>query len=159
MQTNIRRRLFLKYMLVNSALTTAFSVGLLKPTIALANWPKTAFEATNISDALNAIYGTTETVNKRWLTKIHARPHIDDGGTQVTVMITTRLTELESITILAPANQNPLVATFNFSNKPVASIQTRINMEGKGEIVAILKSGGRLYRESTEVDFAGCGCG
>ncbi len=159
MQTDPKRRLFLKYILVNSAIATTFCAGLLKPRLALANWPKSAFDATSIPDALTALYETNETINKRWLTKIQARPHMDDGGTQVTISITTRLADVESITILASTNKTPLAATFRFHNKDAASLKTRINMESKGEIITILKSGDRLFAETTEVDFSGCGCG
>ena len=158
-QTDLKRRLFLKYMLVNSAVATTFCAGLLKPRLALANWPKSAFDATSIPDALTALYGSNETINKRWLTKISARPHMDDGGTQVTINITTRLADVESITILATTNKTPLVATFIFNNKDAAALQTRISMENKGDIITILKSGDRLFSETTEVDFSSCGCG
>jgi sulfur-oxidizing protein SoxY len=124
----------------------------------LANWPKLAFEATTVLDALNALYGSSDTTNKKWLTNIQVRPHLDDGGTQVTVSITTKITNTDSITILAPNNNQPLVATFKFNNKSVSSLQTRIKMESIGDVIAIIKSGDRLFYEATEVDFTGCGC-
>ncbi len=159
MQINHKRRLFLKYLLVNSAATTTFCAGLLHPTLVLANWPKSAFEATSVPDALNALYGSNETTNQRRLITLRARPHLGDGGTQVVVRISTMIPGVDSITILAPKNQQPLAASFKFNNKDAASLHTRITMEDKGEIIAILKSGDRLYSETTEVDFAGCGCG
>ncbi len=159
MQTNSQRRLFLKYILVNSALTTTFCAGLLKPGPVLANWPKSAFTANTVPDALNALYGTSKVINEQWLTTIQTRPHLDDGGTQVTVNITTRIPGVDSITILAPNNKRPLVASFKFSNKDAASVQTRITMDDKGEVIAILKSGDRFYSETSDVDFSGCGCG
>ena len=160
MQINHRRRLLLKYLLVNSAITTTFCAGLLRPGTVLASWPKSAFEATTVPAALNSLYGTDETTKKKWLTKISVRPHLDDGGTQVTVSITTKIPDVDSITILTPNNPKPLVATFRFSdNTAVASLQTRIKMEAIGDVIAIVKSADRLFFEATEVDFTGCGCG
>jgi sulfur-oxidizing protein SoxY len=160
MRTNQKRRLFLKYLLVNSAITTTFCAGLLRPRVVLASWPKSAFEAATVPDALNSLFGTSETTKKKWLTKIDVRPHLDDGGTQVTVSITTKITDVDSITILTPNNPQPLVATYKFGNKAaVTSLQTRIKMEAIGDVIAIVKSGERLFSEATEVDFTGCGCG
>jgi sulfur-oxidizing protein SoxY len=159
MQTDLRRRLFIKHLLINGALTSAFCAGLLKPGMVLANWPKSAFEASSVPDALNALYGNNETSKKKWITKVQVRPHLDDGGTQVTVSINTKITDADSITILAPNNRKPLVATFKINNKKVPSLQTRIKMEAIGDVIAIVKSGDRLFFEATEVDFTGCGCG
>jgi len=159
MQINHRRRLLTKFILVNSAITTTFCAGLLTPGIVLASWPKSAFEATTVPGALNSLYATNETTKRKGATKISVRPHLDDGGTQVTVSITTTIPNVDSITILTPNNPQPLVATFKFNNKAVASIQTRIKMEAIGDVVAIVKSGDSLFYEATEVDFTGCGCG
>jgi len=159
MQIDHRRRLLTKYLLVNSAITTTFCAGLLRPGMVLASWPKTAFEATTVPSVLNSLFKTNETTKKRGATNITVRPHLDDGGTQVTVHITTTIPDVDSITILTPNNPQPLVATFKFNNKAVASIQTRIKMEAIGDIVAIIKSGDSLFYEATEVDFTGCGCG
>ncbi len=159
MKTDLRRRLFLKQLLLNSAITSTFCAGLLKPSMVLASWPKSAFEATTVPDALNMLYGTNDTINKKRLTDVQVRPHLDDGGTQVTISITTKITDADSITILAPNNKQPLIATFKFNNKAVASLKTRIKMESIGDVIAIVKSGDRLFYEATEVDFTGCGCG
>jgi sulfur-oxidizing protein SoxY len=159
MKTDLRRRLFLKQLLVNSALTSTFSAGLLKPRLVLANWPKSAFESNTVSDALNALYGTDETTKKRRLIKVRVTPHLDDGGAQVTVNIITKIKDADSITLLAPNNKKPLIASFKLNKKPVASLQIRIEMETMGDVIAIVKSGDQLFYEATEVDFTGCGCG
>ncbi len=149
----------MKYLLVNSALASTFCAGLLKPRVALAIWPKSAFEAATVPDVLSALYGKDETISKKGVTKVQVSPHLDDGGAQVTVSITTRIRDADSITILAPNNEKPLVATFKFNNKAVVSLQTRIKMEAIGDVIAIVKSGDRIFYEATEVDFTGCGCG
>jgi sulfur-oxidizing protein SoxY len=125
----------------------------------LANWPKSAFESDTVPDVIKTLYGTEETTRKKGLTKINVSPHLDDGGVQVTVNISTKIQEIDSITLLAPNNKKPLVASFKLYKKPVTSLQTRIVMEAIGDLVAIIKSGDNLFYEATEVDFTGCGCG
>ncbi len=106
MNTDISRRLFLKQILVNSALASTFCAGLLKPRLVLANWPKSAFESDTVPEALKALYGTDETTRKKRLTNISVSPHLDDGGVQVTVNISTKIKQIDSITLLAPNNKN-----------------------------------------------------
>ncbi len=127
--------------------------------MALANWPKAAFESTSIPDAMKTLLGSDETISRRFATALKAKPHMDDGGTQITVTVTTSIPRVDSITILATSNPTPLVACFVFGGNPVKSIATRIRMDGKGKVIAIVKSGDRLFKESTDVDFSGCGCG
>ncbi len=159
MITDLKRRLFLKYILVNSTITTAICAGVITPTTAIASWPKTSFEATSLPDALNILLGSDQTTTRRFGTEIKARPHLDDGATQVAITITTTITNIDSITILATSNPTPLAANFRFIGTDVDSLTTRIKMEGKGEVIAIIKSGDRLFSKSTEVDFSSCGCG
>ena len=159
MKADIKRRLFLKQILANSVLASAFCAGLLKPTMVLANWPKSAFESDTMPEALTELYGTDKTIQEKQLTKISVSPHLDDGGVQVTVNISTKIKEIDSITLFAPNNKKPLVASFKLYKKPVTSLQTRIVMEAIGDLVAIIKSGDSLYYAATEVDFTGCGCG
>ncbi|MCP3670442.1 MAG: thiosulfate oxidation carrier protein SoxY [Gammaproteobacteria bacterium] len=159
MRTDLKRRLFLKYLLAKGTITTAICTGLITPHSALAAWPKKAFEATTIPTALNALLGSDKTRTRRYATEVKTRPHMNNSGTQVTVTITTTIPEVDSITLLATSNQTPLVACFNFGGRTIDSLATRIKMEGKGEVIVILKSGDRLFSEQTEVDFSGCGCG
>lgn len=159
MDIDHKRRMLVKCLLANGVMVTAVCTGLMTPRVVLANWPKVAFEAKNISDALKNLLGSEETTRRRFATELKARPHMDDGGTQVTISVATSLPKVESITILTSSNPTPLVASFRFGSNPVQSIATRIRMDGKGKVIAILKSGDRLFSESVDVDFSGCGCG
>lgn len=159
MDTDPKRRLFLKYILANGTMTTAICAGLITPHAALAAWPKTAFEATSIPAALKTLLGNNETTAKRYAIEIKTRPHLDDGGTKITVTITTSIPNIDSITLLTTGNQTPLVASFRFGGKTVESLATRIKMKNKGEVIAIIKSGDHLFSETASVDFSSCGCG
>ncbi len=159
MDTDPKRRLFLKYLLAQGSITTAVCAGLITPNSAIASWPKKAFEATSIPNALQALLGQSETSTRRYATEIKARPHLDDGGTKITVSITTSLPDIDSITLLSTSNQTPLVACFKFGGRDVESLTTRIKMEGRGDVITIIKSRDRLFSESTSIDFSSCGCG
>lgn len=159
MEIDHKRRMLVKCLLTNGAMLTAVCAGLMTPRAVLANWPKAAFESTTIPDVLNTLLGSGEASSRRFVTKVKASPHMDEGGTQVTVSIATSLHNVESITVLTTSNPTPLVASFKFGDKPVQSLATRIRMDGKGQVIAIIKSGDRLFSESVEVDFASCGCG
>jgi len=159
MHIDPKRRLFLKYLLAKGGMTTAVYAGLIIPGTTIAAWPKTAFEATSIPQALQILLGQNKATTKRYVTEIKARPHLDDGGTKITVSITTSIPDINSITLLTTNNQTPLVASFRFGGKAVESLATRIKMEGKGDVIAIIKSGDHLFSESTSIDFSSCGCG
>lgn len=159
MHTDNKRRLFLKYLLTNGAMATAAGAGIMTPLTALAAWPKAAFEATSIPTALKTLLGNDKTTSKLYTTEIKARPHLGGGGNQITVSITTTIPDIDSITLLTTNNPTPLVASFKFGGKIIQSLVTRIKMEGKGEVIVILKSGDRLFSESASVDFSSCGCG
>jgi sulfur-oxidizing protein SoxY len=159
MEIDLKRRMLVKCLLTNGIMVTAVCAGLFTPRSVLANWPKAAFEATSIPDVLTTLLGSEKTTDRRFATKVKARPHMDDGGTQVTVTVTTTIPNIDSITLLTTSNPTPLVASFRFGVKTMESLTTRIRMDGKGEVIAIIKSGDRLFSESVDVDFSGCGCG
>ena len=159
MEIDHKRRMLVKYLLTNGVMVTAACAGLITPQVVLANWPKAAFESTSIPDAITTLLGSDETISRRFATVVKAKPHMGDGGTQVTVSVTTTIPHVDSITILTTSNPTPLVASFVFGGNPVKSLVTRIRMDGKGMVITIVKSGDRLFKESTDVDFSGCGCG
>ena len=60
---------------------------------------------------------------------------------------------------LPAGNNSPLVATFNLGEGAVADVSTRIKMGKTGDVVAVVKSGGKLFanRKSVKVTIGGCG--
>ena len=74
------------------------------------------------------------------------------------VTISTELSNVESISIFAESNGTPLVAVFNLSSAD-AFVSTRIKMGKTGNVVAVVKSGGKLYSNSKEVKVTIGGCG
>ncbi|MBL7000920.1 MAG: thiosulfate oxidation carrier protein SoxY [Gammaproteobacteria bacterium] len=152
----MQRRTLLKSTLAASAAGIAASAGLLMPGRILAAYPTAAFEARDGAAALSAAVGAA---GYELSDRIEIRaPDIAENGAVVPVTVSSSLQGVESISLLAPSNATPLVASFNM-NGSQASISTRIKMGKTGNVVAVVKSGGRLYAAEKEVKVTIGGCG
>ncbi len=154
---NMKRRVFLKGTLASSAIAVAVGAGLLSPRQVLAAWPKSAFEAKNVNDALKNMYNT-DLAPASDAIKVDA-PDIAENGAVVPVTVETSLKNVESITIISEKNQTPLVASFNMTPKTKGYISTRIKMGQTSSVIAVVKAGGKLYsaRKEVKVTIGGCG--
>jgi sulfur-oxidizing protein SoxY len=85
-------------------------------------------------------------------------PDIAENGSVVPVTISTGLSNVESITILAESNGTPLVGSFDLSGAE-AYVSTRIKMAKTGNVIAVVKSGGKMYSGKKEVKVTIGGCG
>jgi sulfur-oxidizing protein SoxY len=153
----MKRRVFLKGTLASSAVAVAVGAGLLNPRQVLAAWPKSAFEAKNMQEALNGAYGS-ELTEPTEAIQIKA-PDIAENGAVVPVTVSTDLANPESISILADGNPTPLAANFVLAANTVGSVSTRIKMGKTSNVVAVVKAGGKLYsaRKEVKVTIGGCG--
>jgi sulfur-oxidizing protein SoxY len=152
----MNRRTLLKRSLAVSAVGIAASAGLLAPGQVLAAYPKTAFQAKDSTAALNDVLGSSS-YSESGDIKIKA-PDIAENGSVVPVTVSTSISGVESVTLLADANATPLLASFDLSNaEPYVS--TRIKMGKTGNVVAVVKSGGKLYSTKKEVKVTIGGCG
>jgi len=153
--TNLPRRSFLKGTLATGAAAVAATV---LPFSAMADWPKAAFEAKTVEDAIMALLGSPDTVASNAIT-IEV-PEIAENGAVVPVKVNSTLPKVESITLIAEKNLIPLVAQFKFESDVVQPfIATRIKMGETSNVVAVLKSEGKLYvaRKEVKVTIGGCG--
>ncbi len=154
---NMKRRVFLKGTLASSAVAVAVGAGLLSPRLVLAAWPKSAFEAKNVNDALNGLYNS-DLAPASDAIKVDA-PDIAENGAVVPVTVETSLKNVESITIFSEKNQTPLVASFNMTQKTEGYISTRIKMGQTSNVIAVVKADGKLHsaRKEVKVTIGGCG--
>lgn len=157
MKTDIQRRILLKGTLATSVLGVAAGAGLLTPGSVLAAWPKEAFAAKEIPTALNALLGA-DSAEESGKIKIKA-PDIAENGAVVPVTVSSDLSNIESISIMAVNNPVPLIASFNLTADSVGFVSTRIKMGKSGDVVAVVKAGGKLYRAAKEVKVTIGGCG
>jgi len=153
----MERRTFLKGTLATSTLAIAATAGMLSPRSVLAAWPKSAFEAKSVDDALNSLLGSSATSASNDI-KIKA-PDIAENGAVVPVTITTSISGIESISIVTKNNGTPLAANFKMSSNAKGFISTRIKMGKTSDVIALVKAVGKTYtaKKNIKVTIGGCG--
>ena len=152
-----KRRVLLKGTLASSAIGVAASIGLITPRLALAAWPKEAFKAGTAGDVITSLFDAGEVTPSADI-KIKA-PDIAENGAVVPITVTTSLPNLETIAIIAEKNPAPLAASFDLGGASEGYVSTRIKMGKTSNVVAVVKSGGKLYSASKEVKVTIGGCG
>jgi sulfur-oxidizing protein SoxY len=152
----MKRRTFLKGSIATGAVGVAVGAGLLTPQMVLAAWPKAAFEATTVDDALNGLYGSKDLTGSDQI-KIKA-PDIAENGAVVPISVTTDLAA-DTISIIAEKNASPLAASFILGSDTEGFVSTRIKMGKTASVIAVVKSGDKLYSTGKEVKVTIGGCG
>ena len=154
---NMKRRVFLKGTMASGMVAVAVGAGILSPRQVLAAWPKAAFEAKNVNDAMNGLFNT-DLAPASDAIKLEA-PDIAENGAVVPVKVTATMDNVESISIIAENNQTPLIASFNLVANTKGFISTRIKMGKTSNVIAVVKAGGKVYsaRKEVKVTIGGCG--
>ncbi len=157
MSTSIKRRIFLKGSLAAGAVSVAVGAGLLTPRAVLAAWPTDAFSAKAVPDALSALNGSDTSEESTEIT-IKA-PDIAENGTVVPITVETAMPGVERIAILSANNPFPLTSAYDLGANALGYISTRIKMAKTGDVIAVVKAGGKLYsaRKGVKVTIGGCG--
>lgn len=153
----MQRRTFLKGSLAGSTVAVAMGAGLLSPRTVLAAWPKSAFNAKTIPDALTALYGNGSTTPSSDI-KIKA-PDIAENGAVVPVTVSTSIKGITDISIIIEKNPSPLTANFKLSSSSKGFVATRVKMGKTSNIIAVVRAGGKAYaaRKDVKVTIGGCG--
>ncbi len=152
----MKRRTFLKGTAASGMLGVAASAGLLTPRRVLAAWPETAFAAKSIDDALDTLFGDTTLATSGDI-KIKA-PEIAENGAVVPITISTGMAA-ESISVLIAKNPSPLACSFALGGSTLGFVSTRVKMGETSDLIAVVKSGGKLYsaKKTVKVTIGGCG--
>ena len=153
----MNRRTLLKRSLAVGAAGIAAGAGLLTPRMVLAAWPKAAFEAKGVDNAVNTLLGSKSLTPSKDI-NIKAPP-IAENGAVVGVTVSTRINNVESISILVEKNGSPLAASFNLSANTNPFVGTRVKVSKTSSVIAVVKSGGKLYSAGREVKVTIGGCG
>ena len=154
---NSTRRVLLKGSMAVGALGVAVGAGLLTPRAVMAAWPEAAFKAKTVPEALKALTGSEASAESADI-KIKA-PDIAENGAVVPVTITTSMDNVESISLIAANNPVPLVANYTLGEGTQGFVSTRIKMGKSGDVIAVVKSGGKLFSTSKVVKVTIGGCG
>jgi sulfur-oxidizing protein SoxY len=154
--THLPRRTFLKSSLATALLVSAGS-SLFAPGWALAaDWPKDAFTAKKFEDAVQALFGSTA-MSPSASIKLKA-PAQAENSAQVQVQITAEMPHVEAIALFVEKNPSPLVAHASFSGAE-GYFSARMKMAQTSDVVAVVKSGGKLYMAKQNIKVTAGGCG
>jgi sulfur-oxidizing protein SoxY len=156
--SQMKRRTFLKGTLAGGALAIAAGAGLLRPSQVLAaDWPQGAFGSKNIADALKNLYGA-ESAAESGDIEIKA-PLQAENGAKVPITVKTGLPNVESIDILVKENVQPLSGRALLSAVTAGFFSTRIKMGKSSDVLAVVKSDGKLYTAKMNIKVTVGGCG
>jgi sulfur-oxidizing protein SoxY len=151
------RRTFLKGSLAAGTIALAAAAGLLRPARVLAaEWPKDAFGAKKIEEALKSLYGTAQATASGAI-KIKA-PIQAENGAVVPIAVSAELPGVEAISIYVEKNNFPLVANVNLSGA-AGYFSTRMKMGQTSDVHVVCKAGGKVYsaKQTIKVTVGGCG--
>ena len=154
---NVIRRKFLKSAVGLGGIAAAIGTGLLMPQRAIAAYLEDAFHATDVSAALIGAEGSDQHTPSDQI-KLKA-PDIAENGAVVPITVSSTLPDIESISIIATENPSPLAASFKLSSMSEGYVSTRIKMGKTSNVIAVVKSGGKLYSATQEVKVTIGGCG
>ena len=157
MNTDMKRRLFLKASLSAGAVGMAVSAGLLMPGVVLAAWNEAAFKAESMADALKEGMGSDAITDSTEITI--GGPDNPENGAVVPVEVATTLSGVQSIALLVEKNVKPLCGVFHLGKRMKPGLSIRIKVGESGDIIAVVKSDGKLYsaRKTVKVTIGGCG--
>ena len=157
MNTNMKRRLFLKASLATGAVGMAVGAGLLTPRTVLAAWNSAAFNAKSVADALKAGMGSDAMTDSAEITL--EIPDNPENGAVVPVAVATTLTGVQSIALLVEKNVKPLCGIFYPGKRMKPALSIRVKVGESADIIAVMKSGDKLYsaRKAVKVTIGGCG--
>ncbi len=151
------RRKFMQSAIAFGVTASAIGAGLLAPQRAIAAYLKDAFAAKDVNSALNAAVGS-ESHTPSDAIKLKA-PDIAENGAVVPVTVSSTLPNVDSITIIAVANDSPLTSTYMLPAGTEPYVSTRIKMGETSNIIAVVRSDGALYSATKEVKVTIGGCG
>lgn len=157
MNTDMKRRLFLKAAVSAGAVGVAVGSGLLTPRVVLAAWNEAAFKAENIGDALKEGMGNAAMTDSPEVTI--TAPDNPENGAVVPVDVTTTLSGVQSIALLVEKNVRPLCGVFHPGKRTKPQISIRVKVGESADVIAVVKSGDKLYsaRKAVKVTIGGCG--
>jgi sulfur-oxidizing protein SoxY len=156
--TTLNRRTFLKGTFAGGALTLAASAGLLKPTnVWAAAWPKSAFDAKSMDEAISGLFGSANAPANTAIT-IKA-PLQAENGAVVPISVSTSLPNVEAIAILVEKNATPLISNVALMNGADGYFSARMKMGKTSDVKVIVKAGGKLHSASQQIKVTVGGCG
>ena len=154
---NDTRRKFLKVTVSGTAISALTISGLTLPSLVIAKSISKAFESDSLEKVLNELFESSKTIESDQISII--APSIVENVSVVPVTIRSDLQNIQSISVIAEKNPNPLVANYEFDAGVAGHVSTRIKLGKTQDVWAVVKSNGNLYTAKTEVKVTVGGCG
>jgi sulfur-oxidizing protein SoxY len=139
-----------------AVMAMAMAAGLVKPGIARADWNKEAFSTKSFADAVKAMGGSQPAESKDVVIN---SPDIAENGAVVPFVISSKLANTQSISLLIENNPNILAADFDIPQGTEPWINTRVKMGKTSRVIALVKAGDKYYYSAKEVKVTLGGCG
>jgi sulfur-oxidizing protein SoxY len=141
--TCFHRRIFVKGSIaaVIAVISAALGQWLPRP-IRAAEWPRDAYGAATVGDALRNLYGTSDATVAEAV-KIRAPLRVESGAV-VPIVASADLPDVQAISILVERNTPPLAAHLNL-NDGSAYFSVNVRMAATSDVHVVVSSGGRLY--------------
>jgi sulfur-oxidizing protein SoxY len=116
-----------------------------------------AFSAKDVNSAISATMGSDQHTASDAV-KLKA-PDIAENGAVVPVTVSSSMSDVEAISIVATGNAQPLTSSYQLSPACEAFVSTRIKMGKTADVIAVVKADGKLYSATKEVKVTIGGCG
>jgi len=154
---SISRRTFVRAAVGGAVVSTSLGAGMMTPRWVRAALPPQTFFAPSPAAAISAVLGTDQA-------PLDADVELDipsmvEVADMVPLTATTTLDNIESITIVADHNPNPVIAYYRLSPQLWPYVATRVRLAESGNVHALVKSNGKVHRATKHVDISISGCG
>lgn len=127
------------------------------PGIAHAAWPKAAFDAKSLADAVKALGGGAPVASADVTI---TGPDIAENGAVVPVGASTTAAGATRLLLLVEKNPNALAAVFELTDAIEPNISTRVKMAQTSNVYAVaMMNDGRVLYASKEIKVTLGGCG
>lgn len=146
----MKRRTLLKLGMLQVA-----SGAMLYPVAGWSVYPTEAFQATESSAVLAALHGSDALEDSDQL-QVDV-PGIAEDPRFVPIRVSSSLQNIESVTVIAEGNNIPLSAHFRLY-EPQDFLASRIKLEKTGDVLVVVKAGGKLYARRRTVRASTSGC-
>ena len=139
-----------------TSLATLWAAGLLPGTV-LAAWPSDAFHAEDLASAETLLFGDADIEDSDLIET--TAPYVAENGRVVPVDVAIQLPEPKSLVLLSDGNPFPLLAQARFTPQVTPRLGVRVKLGQSANLIALVESGGKLYRKTRAVKVTAGGCG
>jgi sulfur-oxidizing protein SoxY len=86
-------------------------------------------------------------------------PDIAENGAVVPITVSTGMSGVESIAVLIEKNPQPLACSYDLGSNTEGFVSCRVKMGKTSDLIAVVKSGGKLHsaKKTVKVTIGGCG--